>query len=150
MSDEILVFIAAISPIVELRGAIPLGITLGLPISKVFLLAVLGNILPVPFILIGAKALINLLKKIPLVEKMISNWSSKKAEKLSLKLHHWGWLGLFIFVAIPLPGTGAWTGSIAASLLGLNFYSSLVSIILGVTTAGLLITAAGLAMTTSF
>ncbi|MBC7076015.1 MAG: small multi-drug export protein [Syntrophomonadaceae bacterium] len=149
MNKELLVFITAASPVIELRGAIPLGIALGLPASEVFLLSLLGNIMPVPFILISTRSLIGWLKNIAFIEGWLSNWSTRKTRKLFSKIQRWGWLGLLIFVAVPLPGTGAWTGSVAAALLGLNFWLSFVTVFLGIITAGLLITAAGLTINLS-
>lgn len=144
MEKEMLILITAATPVVELRGAIPLGLALKMPLSEVFILSIIGNILPVPFILMGAKYLFNWLKTIPQIENKLSSWRNQKTAKLSQKIHRWGWLGLLIFVAIPLPGTGAWTGSIAAALLSLNFWQSLLAIIGGIIVAGIIVSGAGL------
>ncbi|MDD4549650.1 MAG: small multi-drug export protein [Syntrophomonadaceae bacterium] len=144
MHTELLVLLTAATPVLELRGAIPLGLAMKLPIWEVFILSVIGNIIPVPFILAGTRKITEWLSHIPFIEAKLTQWRTKKTEKLSLKIHRWGWFGLLAIVAIPLPGTGAWTGSILAALLGLNFWLSLLSIIVGVVIAGLIVAGTGL------
>lgn len=144
MDAELMVLLTAATPVVELRGAIPLGIALDIPLGKVFLLSLIGNMIPVPFILLATRRLISWLSQFPVIHDRVSRWSHRKQQKLSAKLERWGWLGLFLFVAIPLPGTGAWTGAIAASLLGIQFRVSMLTILCGVTMAGLLVSGLGL------
>jgi len=139
MKEEWLVLITAATPILELRGAVPLGVALDLPISKVLILAIIGNMLPVPLILIGMSYLLNWLKGLPRIHQWLVQLGDKKSEKLNKEIQRWGWLGLMVFVAIPLPGTGAWTGAFAAVFLGLKFWTSLIAIFFGVVIAGLLI-----------
>lgn len=145
-----MVIIAAMTPVVELRGAIPLGLALGIPPAEVFLLSLIGNILPIPFILLGIRCLLNEIKKIPRLHNWIDHKGKKGAGLLNEKIQRWGWLGLMIFVAIPLPGTGAWTGALAASFLSLKFWPSLLAIVGGVFIAGLLVTGASLGVISFF
>lgn len=135
----IMTFLISMLPIVELRGAVPVGTALGLDTFWVFVVSIIGNILPVPFIIVFAKRIITWLKKTrlfsPLAEKL-----EKKAEKNVDKITKYEKLGLFIFVAIPLPGTGAWTGALIASLLDMRIKNSVPPICLGVFGAGILMT----------
>lgn len=141
---EWMVLVTAATPILELRGAIPLGLALGLPPTTVLILSYIGNLIPIPFILLGIGFLMERLKRIPPVHR----WLEKKAEhggyKLYKAMQRWSWLGLLIFVSIPLPGTGAWTGALAASVLRLPFWPSLLSIAGGVIVAGILVSGIGL------
>lgn len=134
-----LVLVTAATPVIELRGAIPLGLALGLPILEVWLLALIGNIIPVPIILLGMAFIITQLEKIPRIHSWVQQMGEKKSTKLYAKIQRWGWLGLLLFVAIPLPGTGAWTGAMAAAILRLPFWPALVSICGGVAIAGLIV-----------
>lgn len=109
-------------------GAIPLGLALGLPVPTVLLLSYIGNLIPVPFILLGIGWVMNRLRQIPAIHAWLEDKAAKGGDKLHDSMQKWGWLGLLIFVAIPLPGTGAWTGALAASVLRLPFWPSLLSI----------------------
>ncbi len=143
ISNEVYVFIVSLLPILELRAAIPLGAALGMNIFECYFLSVLGNILPIPFILIFIKKILEYMSscKIKLFNK-VSNFLITKAEKRSDKVNKYSLLGLFLFVAVPLPGTGAWTGSLVAALMGMRFKKSFFSIFCGVLVAGLLMTVA--------
>ncbi|MGD9612342.1 MAG: COG2426 family protein [Kiritimatiellia bacterium] len=151
--------IAAIStlPIVELRGAIPVGHVL-LPdtdkstrlgrddlrrSARIFFWAVLGNMLPVPFILLLLGPVSNLCMKVPLGKKFFA-WLFARTRRKTADIEKYETLGLTVFVAIPLPVTGAWTGAMAGWLLGLSFPHALVSIFLGVLIAGAIMTALAL------
>ena len=151
--------IVAIStlPIVELRGAIPVGHVL-LPDTdkstrlglddlrrsvRIFFWAVLGNMLPVPFILLLLGPVSNLCMKVP-VGKKFFDWLFARTRRKTADIEKYEFWGLAIFVAIPLPATGAWTGAMAGWLLGLNFFRSLLSIFLGVLIAGVVMTALAL------
>jgi uncharacterized membrane protein len=144
LSSELLVLLTAATPVIELRGAIPLGIALGLPIAKTWGLAFIGNLLPIPFILLGIEYLLSQLKKLPAIHGWILRLRERGSDKLMIKIRRWGWLGLIVFVAIPLPGTGAWTGALAASFLGLKFWPSLFSISIGIAVAGFLVSGIGI------
>lgn len=128
---EIAVFLTSMIPVVECRGAIPFGAILDLPALKVFLLAVIGNLLPVPFILWLMRPLMNWFKKTKLF-RPFAEWLDRKAAKNKEKVLKYEFWGLCLFVAIPLPGTGAWTGSLVASVFDLRIKKALPSIIIGV------------------
>ncbi len=135
------VLFCSMIPIIELRGSIPLGTVLGLPFWLNYILSVVGNLLPVPIILLFVKVVLNWMYKcrIKLFNK-ISGWIFKKAEKNQPKIEKFGFWGLFLFVAIPLPGTGAWTGSLVAALMGMKFGKAFLAVLLGVLSAGVVMT----------
>lgn len=143
MDESLLIVLTAATPVVELRGAIPLGLAMGMPLTKVWILSIIGNVLPIPFILLGLNLLMNYLRRIPRVHQWIDAKGQDGAKKLYHRFQRWGWLALYVFVAIPLPGTGAWTGAMAATLLRLSFWPSLTTISLGVATAGILVSGLG-------
>ncbi len=135
---EVLVFAA--SPISELRGAIPWAILkYHFPWYYAFLLAVIGNLLPVPFILLFLNTFSRLLSKIGIFEKML-HWLFERTRRRGKIINRYERIGLALFVAIPLPVTGAWTGSLAAVLFGLRFKHALLSIFIGILIAGTIVT----------
>ncbi len=140
LGKELCVFVCSMIPIIELRGAIPLGTGLGMGIVETYFLSVLGNILPVPIILLFVSAVLDWMKKIKGISK-IANWVEAKADKHKGQIEKYAYVGLFIFVAIPLPGTGAWTGSLIAALMKMKFWKSFFFVFLGILTAGILMTA---------
>lgn len=127
---ELIVIFASALPVVELKGSIPLGLSFGLDPVTTFVLSVAGCMLPVPFILKYLKVILKMLYKVKWLEGF-ADWIVKRSSKKSSTVEKYSLLGLFIFVAIPLPTTGVWTGSIIAVLLGLNFKSAFISIALG-------------------
>ncbi len=131
------VFFISMLPIVELRGAIPVGATLGLDFWENYLLCVLGNVLPVPFLILFAKGILEWLSRFekigPFFQKII-----RKADEKAKNLGKFELLGLFLFVAVPAPGTGAWTGSLIAAILRLRLRSALLAIVLGVMASGII------------
>ncbi len=137
LSDDLVVFIVSMLPIVELRGAIPLGFVMGMNPWELFTLTVIGNVLPVPLIILCARPVVNFFLRTKLLRPM-GEWLEKKVRKNSHKVAKYKFWGLFAFVAIPLPGTGAWTGSLLAALMDLRLKSALPAIVLGVITAGLI------------
>ena len=139
--DYLWVFFISMLPIVELRGAIPVGAVMGLSMVPNYLVSVFGNFLPVPFILLFIRAILNWMKTTKRLAK-IALWLEEKADKHADKVTRYATFGLFLFVAIPLPGTGAWTGSLIAALLGMKKRHALLSVFLGVLTAGLIMTLA--------
>lgn len=143
ISNEVYVFFVSMLPILELRAAIPIGVALGMNIFECYALSVFGNMLPIPFILIFIKKILEYMSnsKINFFNK-VSNYLIGKAEKRSDKVDKYSNLGLFLFVAIPVPGTGAWTGALIAALMGMRFKRSLPSIFFGVLTAGIIMTLA--------
>ena len=126
-------------PIIELRGGIPAGFAMGLPWYASLLCAIIGNILPVPVILLFVVKVFEFMKKHNILTKFV-NKMEQKAMNRSEKVSKGEFWGLMLFVAIPLPGTGAWTGALIAALLKMNRRDSFLSILLGVTIAGTLIT----------
>lgn len=136
--DVIYTFLLSIVPIIELRGAIPLGAGLGLPWYINYIVCVLGNFLPVPFILLFIRAVLNWMKKVPKLDK-IALWLEERAAKNSDRVSKYATWGLMLFVAIPLPGTGAWTGSLVAALLEMRLKHSLLSVFFGVLVAGVIV-----------
>ena len=124
-------------PIVELRGAIPVGVVFDIPSWELYLLAVLGNMLPIPFILWLGRPIVNYCLNSRVFRKF-GQWLHKKVEKNKDKILKYGTWGLMIFVAIPLPGTGAWTGALVAALIDLRIKKAVPSILLGVMIAGVI------------
>ena len=137
--DVIYTFLLSMVPIIELRGAIPLGAGLGLPWYINYIVCVIGNFLPVPFILLFIRAILNWMKKVPKLDK-IAIWLEARAAKKSDKVNKYATLGLLVFVALPLPGTGAWTGSLVAALMEMRLKHSLLSVFCGVLIAGIIVT----------
>lgn len=129
--------IAAI-PVLELRGAIPYGVANGLPYLGVLAVSVIGNMLPVPFIILFVRKIFDWMKKKSKFLAGIAEKLEKRAENKMDVIEKYEMLGLFILVAIPLPGTGAWTGSLISALLGLRLKNAFPMILLGVLTAGVI------------
>ena len=139
-ANYVYVLFISMLPIIELRGALPVAFALGLPFLPSFLVSVIGNLIPVPFILWLITPFCNWLKK----TKMFSWFPAfleKKVDSKKEKVTKYANWGLFIFVAIPLPGTGAWTGALIASFLDFKFKDALIAITLGVLTAGIIMSA---------
>ena len=130
----------AMVPVLELRGAIPFGLALGLPASLVYVISVIGNLIPVPAIMLFIRTLFRWLRRRP--------WWGEKIDKLEKRAHLKGRMvrkyripGLILLVAIPLPGTGAWTGALVATLFDIRIGVALPSILAGVLIAGGIMTA---------
>ena len=134
-------FLIAMVPVIELRGAIPVGVfTFELPPLVAAAIAALGNIVPVPFIILFIRHILIWMKKIGGFLGKIATWLENRAHNKSSALKKGEFWGLMIFVAIPLPGTGAWTGALIAAMLDMRMRRALPSIILGVIIAGILVT----------
>ena len=141
VGEELCVFFCSLLPIIECRGAIPLGFLLGLPWWQTYLLSVVGNILPVPFILLFIRAILNYFVKCKVkFFNKIGNWLEEKVEKNKGKIEKYSYWGVMLFVAIPLPGTGAWTGSLIAAMLRLDPKKSFLAAVLGVLIASTIMT----------
>lgn len=135
------VFFCSLLPIIELRGAIPLGAGFGLPWWETYLISVVGNLLPVPFILLFIKVVLTWMSKCRVkLFRRVADWLFRKAEKNRGKVEKYAFWGLFLFVAIPLPGTGAWTGSLVAGVIDMKFWRAFLSVLLGVLSAGVVMT----------
>lgn len=140
----LLVFLVSMLPIIELRGAIPIAESLGLNIFLYEPIAIIGNMLPVPIIYLFARKILEWGKDKKVIDGFFT-WCLEKGNKAGLKLKNQaGTKGIFwallIFVGIPLPGTGAWTGTLAASFLNIDFKTSIIAVTLGVLLAGIIMT----------
>ena len=139
-SKELVVLIISALPVLELRGAIPWAIVkFHFPWYYAFLLAIIGNILPVPFILLFLDTVSRLLSKIALFERLI-DWYFENTRRRGKMVERHQRIGLILLVAIPLPLTGAWTGSLIAVIFGLKFKHAFFSIIAGILIAGTIVT----------
>lgn len=128
-------------PVVELRGGIPMGVGLGLPLWQAYLAAVVGNMVPVPFIIVFIRRIFKWMRlKIPSLGRLIGKLEDKAHLKGQM-VRKYKYLGLVILVAIPLPGTGAWTGALAAAFLDMRLRDAVPSIFMGVLLAGLAVSA---------
>ncbi len=136
-AKEFIVFIVSMLPILELRGGIIAGFALQMSWLPTFVIAFIGNLLPIPFILLFIRYIFKVLKKTPL--RAFVEWCEKKADKKSDQIRKYEYWGVFLFVAIPLPGTGAWMGALISALLNLNPKKAFPVIVLGVFTAGIIV-----------
>ena len=131
---ELVTFIVSLFPILECRGGIIVGRLLGLPLASTIIASVIGNILPIPFILLFIKQIFKWLKPTKLMGPIVTK-PEDKAMKKSSALEKGEFVGLLLFVGIPLPGTGAWTGALIASLLGIDIKKASVAILIGIAMA---------------
>lgn len=136
---EFLIALTAALPIAELRGSIPLGLYLKEPLWKVFLLSMVGNLIPIPPLYFFLGPVSNRLRKLAVFDRYFT-WLFNRAKRKSDIIQRYEALGLMIFVAIPLPMTGAWTGCIIASLLKMPFRYAFPAVALGVLGAGIIVT----------
>lgn len=141
VGEELCVFFCSMLPIIELRGAVPLGAGFGLPWWQTYLIAVVGNMLPVPIILLFVKSVLTRMARshVALLNK-VANKMFEKAEKNRARIERYAFWGLTLFVAIPLPATGAWTGTLVAALFDMKFWKSILAALLGVMIAGVIMT----------
>ena len=147
LGETLLTMLISMLPVVELRGGLPAGIAMGLPIPVAFLASLIGNMIPVPFIILFVRPLFKWIRvHIPKLEGFISRLEARARAKSADVVRYQTW-GLLLFVAIPLPGTGAWTGTLAGSILDMKFKDVvkacmggvlLAGIIMGLASAGLL------------
>ena len=126
-------------PVIELRGAIPIGLEWGIGFTETMLLSLGGNLVIIPFIVLLFNKILDFMKKFKLTEK-VANWLEKRAEKNSAKIENLIFVGLMLFVAIPLPGTGAWTASMVAGLMRIKLFRAMIPIVLGVIIAAVIVT----------
>lgn len=133
-------FLVSMVPIIELRGAIPIGIGYGLDYWIVVLVAIIGNIIPVPFIILFIRKIFELMRKWSKKLDGIVTKLEKRAESKSDIVQKYAFWGLFVLVAIPLPGTGAWTGALVAAMLDMRLKRAFPAIALGVVTAAAIVT----------
>lgn len=134
ISKEAIVFIISMIPVLELRGGLLAAKLLGVSLLKANILCIVGNILPIPFILLLIRRILIWMKGVKLF-RPIALWLEKKAMSKSDDIKKYEFWGLTLFVGVPLPGTGAWTGSLVASLLEIDFKKAFLSVLLGVAMA---------------
>lgn len=138
LTEELSVFIMSMMPIVELRGAIPLGVGLGMTPIKAAMIAIIGNSLIVPILLLIISPLFNHFKKLTALRNWVTKYEERAAHKMK-RYRQYRLLGLFLLVAIPLPMTGAYTGCVAAVITKVSFKKASIAIIAGVLTAGIIV-----------
>ncbi len=139
LKNCLIVFLVSMVPIIELRGAIPYGVAFGMPLWLTYIIAIIGNMLPVPFIFFFARRVLEWGADKPMIDKLFTFFLEKGrrgGEKLQAKAGRGLYWALLLFVGIPLPGTGAWTGTLAASLLDMDFKKSVAACMGGVLLAG--------------
>ncbi len=141
VGKEWCVFFCSMIPIIELRGAIPMGFAFDMPFWLTYLLSVIGNMLPIPIILLFIKAVLGWMgkSKIKFFHKL-AHWLNRKVEKNREKIAKYSFWGVCLFVAVPLPVTGAWTGSLVAAMIDMKFWKAFLSCLLGVMIAGVIMT----------
>ena len=137
LPDELIIFIISMLPIVELRGGLVAAALLGVEWYIAFPICVIGNMLPIPFILLFIRKIFDFLRDKPLFRRIIPKLEKKAGQKGS-KINKGRFWGLYTFVALPIPGTGGWMGALAATMLDVRLKKSLPIITLGVITAGVL------------
>ncbi len=141
MPPWLVVLLISMLPFIELRGSIPAGILVfHMDPMTVFIISIIGNLIPVPFILILFENVERWLRKYPRWAGLMDRIFEKTSKKASKKVEEYEALALILFVAIPLPGTGAWTGSLIAYLFGLDIKKSFFYIVIGVLIAGMVVT----------
>ena len=139
LPKELVVFILGMMPVSELRGAIPFGVAIGIPVRKVLFLAIIGNIVPVIPLLFLLEPLSNYLRRFPPF-KVFFDWLFERTRRRAAVVEKYEALGLVMFVAIPLPITGAWTGCLAATLFKIRLRYALLAITSGVLIAAVIVT----------
>lgn len=139
MPKEMVAFIISMVPILELRGGLIAASLLGIGVVKAIVICILGNIVPIPFILFFITPIFNWMKKTSLFRPMVEKLESKSMAK-SDQIQKYKFWGLALFVGIPLPGTGAWTGALIAALLGIEIKKASLSIFIGLIIATIIMT----------
>lgn len=141
LKKYLIIFLVSMVPLIELRGAVPIAVGMNLPLLSSYIVCILGNMLPVPFIFFFARKVLEWGADKPVIGKFFT-FCLEKGHKGGQKLQEKAGRGLFValllFVGIPLPGTGAWTGTLAASLLDMDFKSSVIAVMCGVVLAGVI------------
>ncbi len=141
LKEYLIVFLVSMVPLIELRGAIPYAISMGLPLLPSYIIAIIGNMIPMPFIFFFARKVLEWGKDKPVIGKFFTfclEKGHKGGEKLKEKAGKGLYWALFLFVGIPVPGTGAWTGTLAASILDMDFKKSVRAVVCGVVLAGVI------------
>ena len=142
MKNYFYVFFISMVPLIELRVAVPYALAAGLPVLPSYIVAIIGNMIPVPIIFFFARKVLEWGKDKKVIGKFFTfclEKGHKGGEKLQAKAGRGLFVALMLFVGIPLPGTGAWTGTLAASILDMDFKSSILAVILGVALAAVIV-----------
>ena len=137
ISREMVIFIISMIPILELRGGLLAASLLKVSAAKAIPICIMGNIIPIPFILLFIRQIFKLMKKTKVFRGLIERLENRAMGK-SDQIKRYEFLGLLLFVGVPLPGTGAWTGTLAASILDMDFKSTIIAVMLGVLLAGII------------
>ena len=141
VGEKLCVLFCSMIPIIELRGAIPMGAIFGMPWWQSYVLSVVGNMLPVPIILLFVKAVLNFMARSNVkLFNNVADFLFKRVDKRRGKIEKYSFWGVCLFVAVPLPVTGAWTGSLVAAMIDMKFWKALLSCLLGVMIAGVVMT----------
>lgn len=149
IKNYLIIFLISMVPLIELRGAIPVSQAMQLPIIPSYIICILGNMIPVPIIYLFARKFLEWgqdKKIIGGICRFFLEKGTKAGEKLQSKAGRGIFLALLLFVGIPLPGTGAWTGTLAASFLNMKFKQTVIAVMLGVLLAGLIMMAGSLGL----
>jgi uncharacterized membrane protein len=140
LKARIITFLMAMVPVIELRGAIPYGVIAGLSVPEAFILAVLGNLAPIPFLVVFTRMVFEWLRtKSEGLDRMVRKLEAK-ADKNKELVEKYEFFGLMLLVAIPLPGTGAWTGALVAAMMNMRLKRAMPAITVGVIVAGIIVT----------
>ena len=149
LGEMFFTMLVSMVPVIELRGGVPFGTALGLPVGQGLVAAIIGNMIPIPFIIVYIRRIFLWMRRKSKKLNALVDKLEKKAHLKGQKVSKYKYVGLWLFVAIPLPGTGAWTGALVAAFLDMPLRKALPSIFLGVVTAGLIMTfATGLVVAT--
>ena len=140
LKPAILTFLISMVPVIELRGAIPFGVAAGLSVPQVFILSVIGNLLPIPILVVFTRKVFEWLRtKSRKLDDLVCRLEAKADKNKEVVMRYEFW-GLMILVAIPLPGTGAWTGALVAAMMDMRLKRAMPAIIMGVIVAGIIVT----------
>ncbi len=140
LKARLITFLMAMVPVVELRGAIPYGVIAGLSVPEAFILAVLGNLAPIPFLVVFTRKVFEWLRtKSEGLDRLVKRLEAK-ADKNKEIVQKYEFFGLMLLVAIPLPGTGAWTGALVAAMMNMRLKRAMPAITVGVIVAGIIVT----------
>ena len=137
LAREWIVFLVSLLPILELRGGIIAGFAMNMEWLPTFIIAYIGNIVPIPFILLFIRYIFKVLKTPPM--RKVVEWCERSADQKSEQIRKYAYWGVFLFVAVPLPGTGAWMGALISALLGMDPKKTFPVIMAGVLTAGIIV-----------
>ena len=135
----LLTFFTSMVPVLELRGAIPVGVAGGLPVWAAMFIAIIGNLVPIPVLIVFTRRVFDWLKTKGKIGSLVDKLEAKAHAKSEI-VQKYEWWGLCILVAIPLPGTGAWTGALVAAILGMRLKKAMPAIFVGVLIAGIIVT----------